>query len=534
MSNWRQQNAQAKAAILTCLETLGGRGVVWITCDSEAHAADTLTWLQGQFLPGEHPYGYFPFSGGRPMLVSMLDEWKTFAVDGVDPAPILHWRGLGFYTEQVYTKPMPGYYEELNLAAVLPGAGLPFTAVLWTDGKTRDLIQAGAPAFAEAITLHVHLDHPPIDVARELEVMAEEFDQLDETASFALATYQAMILDRLLPGVTDPKLARQTMEYGSKLCLLSEQYADAISLLDECMRMPLPLTPVKKADYQFTIGICHKNLGAYANATRALKASLATHRQVKDEAKEVICLSSLGEVALAEMTPHKAVAYLEEALDIALGIEDFSEPTIKVFLQLGEALEMVKDYPAALATYDLYFEEELQLEYPEGDAQVTLAKALLLEQTADQAAMMETLEAAYLRLKTGPDNWLPGSQSVLHFFGCQLHEAGDMVRAVNVLLEAVLQALQAREFDLALQAYAMISMCYISLGMEEEAVRYYLRSLKWMDEKGEEVKEQLALLHKELVDTWGKERVAQRIDEILPVLYGDEEASGAAPVTASH
>lgn len=534
MSNWKQQNMQAKAALLTCLETLAGRGVVWITCDSEAHAADTLTWLQGQFLPGQHPYGYSPFSTARPMLVAMLDEWKTFAVDGVDPAPILHWRGLGFYTEEVFTQPMPGYYEELNLAAVLPGAGLPFTTVIWTDSKTRQLIQAGAPAFAAAITLHIHLDHPPVNISRELEVMAEEFDQLDEAAAFALATYQTVVLERLLQDVKEPKLARQVMEYAAKLSVVIEQYDDAISLLDECMRMPLPLTPVKKAEYLYNMGVCHNHLGDFAKATHALKAALATHLQVKDEAKQVLCLTTLGAVALNESKPQAAAAYLEEALEIALGIEDFGAPTLQVFLHLGKVWEVIEDYPAALATYDLFYEEELHLEYPEGDVEVTLAKAFLLEKMGEDVAMKEALEAAYVRLRIEPEEWLPGSQSVLHLFGCQLHAGGEMARAIDVLLEAVLVALQARDFDLVMQSYTMISMSYISLGMEEASIRYYLRGLKWMNEKDEAAKEQMALLHKELVEAWGKERVAARTEEILPQLYGDEAGSGAEPVTAGH
>ncbi len=530
MSNWKQQNLQAKAALLTCLETLNGRGAIWITCDSEVHAADTLAWLQGAFLPGAHPCGYYPFSGSQPMLVSMLDEWKRFAVDGVDPAPILHWRGLGFYTEQIFTKALPGYYEQLQLAAVLPEAGLPFTAVLWTDSKTREFIQAGAPAFAEAITLHIHIDHPPIEILRELEAMALEFDQIDEAAAIPLAHYQSVILEGVFHDRSEPKVARQVMEYASKLYLLTEQYVSVIRLMEECMCMPLPLTPVKKADYQFSIGICYSKLEAYAKATSAFKASLATFRRVKDEEKQVLCLIALGEVALRETDTLQAITYLEEALDIALGIEDLPEPTIRVFLLLAEAWEIYGEEHAALDTYDLYFEEELQIDYPEGDAQVTLAKVLLLEHMGEKTALMETLEAAHLRLKSGPDRWKPGSHSVLHFFGCKLYEAGNMGRAVNVLLEAVLEALNARDFDLAMQSYSMISMSYISLGKEEDAIRYYLRGLKWMDENDKTSKAQMAQLHKELVETWGKERVEALTAEILPLLYVEGEASEATPL----
>ena len=71
MSNWKKQHETARQALVTCLNELAGKGVVWITCDSTALVVDTIAWLEQHYLPGEHTVGYFALGDDYPMVTDI-------------------------------------------------------------------------------------------------------------------------------------------------------------------------------------------------------------------------------------------------------------------------------------------------------------------------------------------------------------------------------------------------------------------------------------------------------------------------------
>lgn len=520
MSNWKKQHETARQALVTCLNELAGRGVVWITCDSTALVVDTIAWLEQHYLPGEHAVGYFALGDDYPMVTDIEETWSFINEGEPTPIPLLHWKGLGFYTEQVYEEAIPGYYEALEEAAVLPELNLPFTTLLWTSTATRNLIEVGAPQFWEAVTHHFHLESPPLSMEREVQAMRTESLEISHGMLEALAPYQLVLLGPMMEKAEDAKTARNLLEHAAKMLLVTEEFAQALELFKESMRLPLPMTPVKKAENQFNIGLCHRRLDQHEEAIKAIEASLGIFKQVRDEAKQVLCLTILGETCLKAEQYGDAIRYLQQGLDIALEVEDFEEEVMRVLVNLASAHERTGEYRRAIDIYQIYFDEEFHLDNIQNGATMTALKVMVIRSLGETEWARKELADARTWIQTEEGEWLDGGYLILYQEAGIQSDTGNAAAAIALLNDSARLAMAADDRMSLVLIFRSLAKLHAELDDAEEAVLAYLRAVRWSNLAESASHDSMRGLLIELTEQFGEDRVGDLITQHLPAISG--------------
>jgi hypothetical protein len=506
MANWKQQNETIKASIADCLAALAGKGGIWITCDSDDHTAKCLDGMAKVLRVQD--VAYYVFDPEASMLDDLRTTWERITDGSPVPNPVLHWKGLGFYTEEVFEHVIPGFYEALSAASDL--SELTFTTVIWTTSKSRELIVKGAPAFAKGIPHHFHLESPPIVIEHEIEAMELELADIPDEALEELVGYQVARMYDLMEQTRDPKDARLLLDRAGMITMEIERFEDAVTAFEESIRLPIPLVPVKKAAYQTRIGECLFELGELTKAAARFQDALRTYKTTRDEEGQATCLHFLGKIADEEGDFGKAIDYLQAALEAALGVEAYEATTREIVVLLGGIYAGQDRLDEALAVYDRYFEEELHTESLTGEIELSITKADLLsmmDQVGAATALLQDLSARVGSLPATPES------ALLHLnCGLLQFKRGGELASLSSFAKAAADATEVDDLDTLYMTHVYEGRVRLLLKENMAAVQAYYKAAALAEEADELNVGMHTVLLNELEEELGQEGLQKLMD----------------------
>ncbi len=207
-----------------------------------------------------------------------------------------------------------------------------------------------------------------LPLAKRAEELALELDQTDSLASarstLGSVHFQLMENDKALAAFSSAREIYETLgDHRSKAIALNNQALVYRSQGDSEKELELLLLaqqafemaddPMGIAVIGINIGNLQRNAGQYEGAETSYRRSLSMAEEAGNAKVQAGALRSLGMSANDRKDPQEALKVLQQALDIYLELGNSQMRIIAVYGTMGEAWDMLGDYPRSLECHNL-------------------------------------------------------------------------------------------------------------------------------------------------------------------------------------